>query len=120
MRSGGISSASVRRVTLVELVGEVGVRGRDALELDEVAEVLDLVEVDADALPQQQVALLLDHGEHAEAGFQRGLERRRVVDRDQPVAGLARLVGVDAVVLDQRGAARLLLAQLQTALLTRK
>ena len=67
MRSGGISSASVRRVDVVELVGEVGVGGRDALELDEVPEVLDAVEVDAHRLPQQQVAFLLDHREHAEA-----------------------------------------------------
>ena len=37
----------------------------------------------------------------------------RVVDGHEPVAALARLVGVDAVVLDERGAAGLLLAQLQ-------
>ena len=38
-----------------------------------------------------------------------------VLDRDQPVAALARLVGVDAVVLDQHRAAGVLLAQLQAA-----
>ena len=76
MRSGWIASASVSRVTRVQLVGEVGIRGRDALELEEVPEVLDLVEVDAHVLPQQQVTLLLDHRERAEARLQRGLERR--------------------------------------------
>ena len=48
--------------------------------------------------------------EDPEAGFQRGLQRAGVVDRDQPVAALARLVGVDAVVLDQDGAPGVLLA----------
>ena len=34
--------------------------GRDGLELDERAEALDLVEVDAHVLPQQQPAALVD------------------------------------------------------------
>src|SRR4051812_27199864 len=97
----------------VELLGEVGVRGGDAFELDEVTEVLDPVQVDAHVLPQQQVALLLDDRQHAEAGLERGLQRAGVVDRDQAIAALACLVGVDPVVLDQHGAARLLLAQLE-------
>ena len=42
------------------LAGEVRVRLRDRLELEEAAEALDLVEVDADGLPEQQPALLDD------------------------------------------------------------
>ena len=103
---------------LLELVGEVGVGGRDALELDEVPEVLDLVEVDAHRLPEQQVALLLDHREHAEARLQRGAAASAASSTGiEPVARLARLVGVHPVVLDERGAPGLLLAQLQAALL---
>ena len=79
---GAISSASVSRVTRVELVSA---RSESAVATPsssmKLPRPVDDVEVDADALPQQQVALLLDHREHAEAGLQRGLQRGRVVDR---------------------------------------
>jgi hypothetical protein len=40
------------------LVGEVGIRRRDRLKLDERPKLLDLIEMDADTLPQQQMAAL--------------------------------------------------------------
>ena len=98
---------------LLALGAQVRVRRRDALELDERAQPGDGVEVDADALPQQQVALLLDHDERAERRIQRCAQLAGVVDAREPVAALAgrRLIG--AVVLDQGRPAGLLLAQLQ-------
>ena len=119
MRSGGIASASVRRVTF-STIRQVGIRHRDALELDEVAEVLHAVEVDADRLPEQQMAFLLDHGEDAEARFQRRFQRRCVVDRDQAIARFPRFVGVDPVVLDERGAPGLFSRSLSRPFSTRK
>jgi hypothetical protein len=46
------------------LVGEVGARAGDRLELDEGAEAGHEVEGDAHALPEQEPPLLLDHGHH--------------------------------------------------------
>ena len=116
MRSGGISSASVSRVTLLELVA----RGRSPRSRRPRARR---------SCPRS----LTGRGGCGRSATAAGgapsrpprarprldssaaLQRRRVVDRDQPVAALARLVGVDAVVLDQHGAAGVLLAQLQAA-----
>ena len=68
-------SASLQPRDLLVLGRQVGVRRRDALELDERAESRDRVEVDADALPQQQAALLVDDHERAERGVERRAQR---------------------------------------------
>ena len=88
----------------------------DALELDEVAEVLHAVEVDADALPQQQVAFLLDHGQHAEAGLQRRLQRLPGRRSGSAGSGYSRASSASTrSYWISVGAAGLLLAQLQPA-----
>jgi hypothetical protein len=71
--------------------------------------------VDADPLPQQQAALLVHHDQRAERGVERLVQGRAVLDGRDPVAALARLGRVGPAVLDQRGAAGLLLAQLEAA-----
>ena len=76
-------SAALEARDLLALGRQVRLGRRDALELDERAEPVDGVEVDAHALPQQQVALLLDHHERAERRVERraqlvGVRRPRV------------------------------------------
>lgn len=53
------------------LVGEVGVGRRDGLKLDESPKLLDLIEMDANALPQQQMAALGDNPAYADRGGER-------------------------------------------------
>ena len=87
----------------------------DRLELDERAEPLDLVEVDADRLPQQQPPSLGDHDVDAVRRRERGEHALRVGHRHDAVARHPHLGGVRPLVGDQVGLARLLLAQLQAA-----
>lgn len=53
------------------LMGEVGICGRDSLKLDEGPKPLDLIEMDANTLPQQQMAALDDDPAYAERGGER-------------------------------------------------
>ena len=115
MRSGAISSASVRRVTR----SSSSARSESA-----VATPSSSMKLPRPFTTSRWMRTLCHSSrwrsfsttvEHAERGLQRRFQRLRVVDRGEPVARLARLVGVHAVVLDQRRAAGLLLAQLQPA-----
>ena len=74
-------SSRCRRATFSRSGAEVRLGRRHALELDERAEPVDRVEVDAHAVPQQQVALLVDHHERAERGVERGAQVVGVLDR---------------------------------------
>ena len=77
-------------------------------------EPVHVVEVDAHALPQQQPAALVDRRRACRAP--RRAPRASAAASahgDEPVAALARLGGVGALVGDQLGAAGVLLAQLQ-------
>jgi hypothetical protein len=67
------------------LVGEVGVWRRDGLKLDERPELFDLIEVNADALPQQQTAALDDNPAYADRGGERRTQRRTIADLDDAV-----------------------------------
>jgi hypothetical protein len=53
------------------LVREVGVRRRNGLKLDERPELLDVIEMYADAPPQQQMAALGDDPAYADRGGER-------------------------------------------------
>ena len=86
------------------------------LELDEGPEALDLVEVDAHVLVEQQPAALVDDDQRPERGVERVAQRRRVADLGQAVRARARLLAVGSHVGDQARAglaAAVLLAQLQ-------
>jgi hypothetical protein len=98
---------------LLVLGAEVRVGRGDALELDERAEPRDGVQMDPYALPQEQVARLVDDDERAQRRVERGAQHIGLGHRRQPVAALARVRDVGPVVLDQGRAAGLLLAQLQ-------
>jgi hypothetical protein len=74
------------------LVGKVGVGWRDGLKIDERPKPLDLIEMDADALPQQQVAALGDDPAYAERGGERRTQRRSVANLDNAVAALVAVV----------------------------
>ena len=83
-------------------------------QLDEAAQPLDVVEVDADVLPDEQPPPLLHHHQRAVRLVQRLLQPLRAGGRDAPVGAGAGLGGVRAPVLDQLSLAGLLLAQLET------
>lgn len=97
------------------LVGEVGVRWRDGLKLDEPPKLLDLIEMDADALPEQQMAALGDDSSYADRGGERHAQRHAVADLDDSVAALSLLWFARALELDQVRTAGLLLAELESA-----
>src|ERR1700727_255844 len=97
------------------LVGKVGVCQSDGLKLDERPKPLDLIEMDADALPQQQMAALGDDPAYADRGGECRAQRRAVADLDDAVAALALLWFVGALELDQVRTAWLLLAELEPA-----
>ena len=96
-------------------MGEVGVGWRDGLKLDERPKLLDLIEMDAHALPQQQMAALGDDPAYADRGGERRTQRRAVADLDDPVAALALLWFARALELDQVRTTGLLLAELEPA-----
>ena len=87
----------------------------DRLELDEGAEPLHVVEVDADVVAQQQVAPLADHDGGPERRVERRPQRLGVGDVDEAVAALAGRRDVGSLVGDELRAARLLLAELEPA-----
>jgi hypothetical protein len=59
------------------LAREVGVGVGDGLELDEGPQAIDLVEVDADVLVEQQPAALVDDDQRSQCRVERVEERRR-------------------------------------------
>jgi hypothetical protein len=95
------------------LAREVGFGRRDTFELDERAEAGDLVEVDAHALPEQQVAALVDDHAGAERRVERLAQGGGIAHVGEAVGARARLLAIGPRVGDELGAARLLLAQLQ-------
>jgi hypothetical protein len=97
------------------LAGEVRACWRDGLKLDESPKLLDLIEMDAHALPQQQMATLGDDPAYANRGGERRTQRRTVVDLDDPVAALSLLRSARALELDQVRTTGLLLAELEPA-----
>ena len=90
--------------TLRVLGAQVGVRRRDRLELDPVAEPVDVVEVDAHVAPEQQAPPLDDLAGDAERRAQRGDRRLGVGDVGEVIGGQARGGGVGALVADELGA----------------
>jgi len=80
----------------------------------ESPKLLDLIEMDAHALPEQ-MATLGDDPAYADRGGERHTQRRAVADLDDPVAALALLWFADAPELDQVRTAGLLLAELEPA-----
>ena len=119
----GVALADERLVADLELLAkpgnlgmlrrQVGCAGAHRLELEEAAEPLDLVEVDANVVEQEQPAALRHYHERAERRVERLAQLRSGGDRNAPVAARAgaRLVG--APVLDQLVLAGLLLTQLE-------
>ncbi|HEY8303091.1 MAG TPA: hypothetical protein VIG42_00745 [Solirubrobacteraceae bacterium] len=71
--------------------------------------------MDAQALPQQQVATLGDDPAYADRGGERRTRRRTVADLDDPLAALALLRFACALELDQVRTTGLLLAELEPA-----
>jgi hypothetical protein len=103
-------------VDLRALLGEVRVRRRDRLQLEELPEPLDVVEVDAHVLPLQQPPPLGDDDAHAARRGEPGDGGGRIGDLDQVVARQAHLGAVRALVGDQvaqRPVRPRLLAQLE-------
>ena len=94
---------------------EIGVCRRDGLKLDERPKLLDLIEMDADALPQQQMATLGNNSAYADRGGERRAQRLAVADLDDAVAALALLRFAGALELDQVRPTGLLLAELEPA-----
>src|SRR5215469_3923157 len=97
------------------LVGAVGDCRRDGLKLDERPKLLDLIAMDADVLPQQQMAALGDDPSYADRGGERRTQRCAVADLDDAVVALALLWFAGALELDQVRTAGLLLAELEPA-----
>jgi hypothetical protein len=58
------------------LVGEVGVGWRDGLKLDDRPKLLDSVETDAHAPPEQQMTALGDDPAYADRGGERRAQRQ--------------------------------------------
>jgi hypothetical protein len=67
------------------LVVEVGVCRRDGLKLDERPEPLDLIEMDAHGLPQQQMAALDYDPAYADRDGELRAQSRAVADLDDAV-----------------------------------
>jgi hypothetical protein len=83
------------------LVGEVRIWRRHGLKLDERPKPLDLIEMDADVLPEQQMAALGDDSACADRGGECRAQRRAVADLDDAVLALALLRFAGALKLDQ-------------------
>src|SRR6185312_15229139 len=73
------------------LASQVGVRRRDRLELNERAELLNVVEVDTNVLPQKQTTLLGHGNLDAERRGQGCEQRLRILALIDPVATFALL-----------------------------
>jgi hypothetical protein len=71
------------------------------LDLDEAAQVADLIEVYANSVPEQQPPGLLHDDQHTQRIAEGVLQPGRVADRHQPVAALARHRIVGALVGDE-------------------
>lgn len=95
------------------LVGEIGVWWCDGLELDESPELLDVVEVDANVPPKEEMSVLDDGGAYADGAGERCAEHGAVVYLDDPVAALALLRFARALELDEVGATGMLFSELQ-------
>jgi hypothetical protein len=104
---GGLGDLSVR--VGLALVGD------DRLQLQEGAEALDVVQVDARVAPEVESAPLGDDGADAEGARERLAQQVGVGDGDENVVGGARPGLVGAGILDELGRRALDLAQLQTA-----
>ena len=89
--------------------------GDGRLELDEGSEPVDVVEVDADVLAQQQVAALAHDVGRAERRVERRPQRLGIGDVDEAVAALAGRRDIGPLVGDELRPARLLLAELEPA-----
>lgn len=96
-------------------MGEVGVWWCDGLKLDERPKLLDLIEMNAHTLPQQQMTTLDDNPAYADCRGECHTQSRAVADLDDPVAALALLRFAGALELDQVGTTGLLLAELEPA-----
>lgn len=94
---------------------EVGSGPSHRLELNEVAQALDLVEVNPDLLPKEQEALFCDHDFDLERAGQRCLQLIYPVDMHYPVTTLTLSGPIRALVRDQAGRLTLFLPELQAA-----
>jgi hypothetical protein len=78
-----------------------------------VAQALDVVEVDPHALADEEPAPLGHRGDGAERGVERVAQRLGIRRRSEAIPARARLGAVRALVGDEVGLARLLLAELE-------
>ena len=85
------------------------------LELDEVPQAIDLVEVNPDALPKEEVTLLEDHRADAECLREGGLHLVAPLDRGYPVATLALVGQIRPTIRDQVCRAARFLAKLEAS-----
>jgi catechol 2,3-dioxygenase-like lactoylglutathione lyase family enzyme len=95
------------------LVGEIGVWWCDGLELDESPELLNVVEVDANVAPKEEMSALDDGGAYTDGAGERCAEHGAVVYLDDPVSALALLRFARALELDEVGATGTLFSELQ-------
>src|SRR5262245_6298354 len=75
----------------------------DGLELDEAAETVDLVQVDADVVEQEQVAPFAHLGTGAESSLQQGAKTFAVGRFDDRVTGGTERCCIGALVVDELG-----------------
>lgn len=95
------------------LSAEVGVHPRNGFELDEMPEPCDVIQMDADVLPQEQVPAFLDGAADTKRRVQSGAETIGIVDAHYPVAALSLLRLVSPPVLNEMRLARPFFPQLQ-------
>src|ERR1044071_2594327 len=80
---------------------EIGLRGRNRLELDEAAETDHLVQVDPHRIPQEEVPPLVDDASDPQCGLECRPQKAVVVDLGNAIAAWARVTRVGALELDQ-------------------